>query len=95
MPDSKRRTHAHVPGGFGLHRARDRCSEVWSSALNGVRLALGAAQADKAILQAQFAFAVNTTMPAAARQTIATVNTLYGSKAASKATSAFHARGLA
>ena len=72
-----------------------RDGEIWSSALNGVRLALGAAQADKAILQAQFAFAVNTTMPAAARQTIATVNTLYGSKAASKATSAFHARGLA
>jgi len=69
--------------------------EIWSSALNGVRTALGAAKADRAIVQAQFGFAVDTTMPAAARQTISTVQALYGAKAAAAATAAFHARGLA
>ena len=69
--------------------------EIWSSALNGVRMALGATRADTAIVKAQFGFAVDTTMPAAAATTIATVRALYGASAASAATAAFHARGLA
>jgi len=69
--------------------------EIWSSALNGLRNALGAAQADTAIIRAQFSFAADISMPAAAQTTIATVRALYGAKAASSATAAFHARGLA
>jgi hypothetical protein len=68
--------------------------EIWSSALNGLRTALGATRADTAIVKAQFSFPVDVSMPAAAR-TIATVSALYGAKAASAATAAFHARGLA
>ncbi len=69
--------------------------EIWSSALNGVRTALGATRADTAIVKAQFGFAVDTTMPAAAATTIATVRALYGNSATAAATAAFHARGLA
>jgi hypothetical protein len=69
--------------------------EIWSSALNGIRTALGATHADTAIVRAQFGFAPDTTMPAAAQTTIATVKTLYGAREASAATAAFHARGLA
>jgi hypothetical protein len=69
--------------------------EIWSSALNGMRNALGATKADTAIIKAQFSFTVDISMPQAARLTIATVQALYGSKAASAATAAFRARGLA
>ncbi|MCU1593207.1 MAG: Bacillolysin [Frankiales bacterium] len=69
--------------------------EIWSSALNGMRTALGPTKADTAIIRAQFSFAVDTTMPAAAQVTIATVKALYGSQAAPSAKAAFHARGLA
>jgi len=47
--------------------------EIWSSALNGVRTTLGATRADTAIVKAQFAFAADTTMPAAGATVIATV----------------------
>ncbi len=66
--------------------------ETWSSALNGVRTTLGATRADTAIVRAQFAFAADTTMPAAGATVIATVRKLY---TASAATAAFRARGLA
>jgi hypothetical protein len=69
--------------------------EIWSSALNGIRSALGATKADTAVIRAQFSFAPDTTMPAAAQTTLATVRSLYGNAAASAATAAFHARGLA
>ena len=69
--------------------------EIWSSALNSLRLALGSTKADTAIVQAQFGFAINTSMPAAASTTIATVTQLYGAKAGASATAAFRARGLA
>ena len=69
--------------------------EIWSSALNGLRNALGATRADTAIVKAQFSFTVDITMPAAARVTIATVQSLYGTSAARAAQAAFAARGLA
>jgi hypothetical protein len=69
--------------------------EIWSASLNAIRTALGATKADTAIVQAQFGFAPDTTMPAAARTTIATVQVRYGSKAATAATAAFRAHGLA
>ncbi len=72
-----------------------RDGQIWSSALNGMRNALGATKADTAVIGAQFSFTPDITMPAAARVTIATVRALYGASAASAATTAFHARGLA
>ncbi|MGB8652425.1 MAG: M36 family metallopeptidase, partial [Mycobacteriales bacterium] len=69
--------------------------EIWSSALNGLRNALGATKADTSIIKAQFSFAPDTTMPAAATTTIATVRALYGNAAGNAATQVFHARGLA
>ena len=69
--------------------------EIWSSALNGMRTALGATKADTAVIRSQFSFTPDISMPAAARVTIDTVRALYGAKAAADATTAFHARGLA
>ena len=47
------------------------------------------------IVQAQFAFAPDTTMRAAAATTIATVRALCGRTQAAAATASFHAHGLA
>ncbi|MCW2779501.1 MAG: peptidase thermolysin, partial [Frankiales bacterium] len=69
--------------------------EIWSSALYGVRTRIGATHADTAIVRAQYSFAPDTTMRAAAATTIATVKALYGTKEAGLATQAFAARGLA
>ena len=69
--------------------------EIWSSALYGVRTRLGAVKADTAIVRAQYAFAPDTTMRAAAATTIATVRRLYGAQDAALATQSFAERGLA
>ena len=69
--------------------------EIWSSALNAMRIALGNTKADTAVIQAKFGFTAGISMPAAARTTIATVTELYGPKAGTSAKAAFHARGLA
>ena len=45
------------------------------------------------ILEAQFGFAPDTTMPAAAKATVAAAQTLYGCAAAAAVTAAFQARG--
>jgi Zn-dependent metalloprotease len=50
--------------------------------------------ADTIVLQAQFDFAPDTTMPAAAHATVAAAQALYGSAAATAVTAAFHARGI-
>jgi zinc metalloprotease ZmpB len=66
--------------------------EIWSRALWDIRQALGARIADTIIVRAQFRFSADTSMPAAAAQTIATA-ARYGQGAAVRA--AFAARGLA
>jgi hypothetical protein len=68
--------------------------EIWSRALWDIRNALGSAQANAIIIRAQFGFAVDTSMPAAAAKTIATAG-LYGAKAQKAVKTAFAARGLA
>jgi zinc metalloprotease ZmpB len=68
--------------------------EIWSRALWDIRNALGATLADTIIIRAQFGFAADTTMPAAAAQTIDTAG-LYGAAAQSAVRAAFVARGLA
>ena len=55
---------------------------------------LGPKLADTIIIRAQFGFAANTTMRAAAAATIATAG-LYGTPAKRAVTAAFAARGLA
>ncbi|MDQ1695370.1 MAG: zinc metalloprotease ZmpB [Frankiaceae bacterium] len=69
--------------------------EIWSSALWSIRKALGPAKADTVIIDAQFGFAADTTMRAAAATTIATAQRLYGNAAAKAVSNAFKARGLA
>jgi hypothetical protein len=68
--------------------------EIWSRALWDIRGALGPKLADTIIIRAQFDFAVDTSMPAAAAATIRTAG-LYGSSARQAVTAAFAARGLA
>jgi len=68
--------------------------EIWSRALWDIRNALGARLADTIIIRAQFDFAANTSMPAAAAATIKTAG-LYGKSAQKAVTAAFAARGLA
>jgi hypothetical protein len=68
--------------------------EIWSRALWDIRNALGASLADTIIIRAQFGFAPDTTMRAAAAKTIATAG-LYGAKAQKAVKGAFAARGLA
>jgi len=50
--------------------------------------------ADTLILEAQFAFAPDTTMPAAAEATVAAALDLYGSGAATTVREAFKERGI-
>jgi hypothetical protein len=68
--------------------------EIWSRALWDIRTVLGPKLADTIIIRAQFGFAANTTMRAAAAATIATAG-LYGTPAKRAVTAAFAARGLA
>jgi len=68
--------------------------EIWSGALWDIRQALGARLADTIIIRAQFRFTPAISMPAAARETIATA-ALYGKPAQKAVTAAFAARGLA
>ena len=66
---------------------------IWSRALWDIRNALGHTLADTIILEAQFDFVPDTSMPAAARATLATAQE-FGSKAATAVRRAFEARGL-
>jgi zinc metalloprotease ZmpB len=68
--------------------------QIWSRALWDIRERLGHAKADTIILNAHFGFAPDTTMPAAARVTVATAQTLYGTRAAKIVQAAFEARGI-
>jgi Fungalysin metallopeptidase (M36) len=68
--------------------------EIWSRALWDIRTALGPKLADTIIIRAQFGFAADTTMRAAAAATIATAG-MYGTPAKNAVTAAFAARGLA
>src|SRR5512147_61205 len=52
--------------------------QIWSRALWDIRNALGNVMADTIILEAQFDFAPDTSMPAAAQATVDTAEALYG-----------------
>jgi hypothetical protein len=68
--------------------------EIWSRALWDIRAALGDTRASTLIVEAQFAFAVDTTFAAAAQATVNAAQRLYGTSAAQATRAAFAARGL-
>ena len=68
--------------------------QIWSRALWDIRGSLGHTQADTIILEAQFSFAPDTSMPAAATATVDTAEQLYGPAAANAVRAAFQARGI-
>jgi zinc metalloprotease ZmpB len=68
--------------------------QIWSRALWDIRNALGNIKADTIILEAQFQFAPDTTMPAAAQATVDAAKSLYGNSAANAVRAAFQARGI-
>jgi zinc metalloprotease ZmpB len=71
-----------------------RDGQVWSHALWNIRTALGNVRADTIILEAQFSFAPDTTMPAAAEVTVATARALYGNGVANAVQAAFEDRDI-
>jgi Zn-dependent metalloprotease len=68
--------------------------QIWSRALWDIRASLGHDRADTIILEAQFAFAPDTTMPAAAMATVAAAGRLYNPGVAGVVRRAFEARGI-
>ncbi len=82
----------HYPGDLNGRVHHD--GQIWSRALWDIRNALGHEVADTIILEAQFSFAPDTSMPAAAQATVEAAETLYGTGAANAALAAFQARGI-
>jgi hypothetical protein len=68
--------------------------QIWSRALWDIRNKLGHVKADTIILQAQFSFAPDTSMPAAAQATVDTAAVLYNSGVANQVRQAFVDRGI-
>ncbi len=68
--------------------------QIWSRALWDIRNALGHVQADTIILQAQFQFAPDTSMLAAAQATVNAAQSLYGNGVANAVRAAFQSRGI-
>ncbi|MES9609122.1 M4 family metallopeptidase [Actinomadura sp. NPDC000929] len=68
--------------------------EIWSRALWDIRRSLGDTKASTLIVEAQFAFAPDTSFKAAAEATVAAAQRLYGAAAARSAREAFAARGI-
>jgi hypothetical protein len=68
--------------------------QIWSRALWDIRGALGNVKADTIILEAQFSFAADSSMPDAAQVTVATAGRLYGNREARAVTRAFQSRGI-
>jgi hypothetical protein len=71
-----------------------RDGEIWSAALWDIRSALGDRTATTLIVEAQFAFATDTSFHDAAQDTVAAADRLYGHGTANKVRAAFTARGF-
>lgn len=71
-----------------------RNGQIWSRALWDIRNALGNVKADTIILEAQFQFAPDTSMPAAAQATVDAAQSLYGAAEANAVLAAFQDRGI-
>jgi hypothetical protein len=68
--------------------------EIWSRALWDIRERLGDTKASTLIIDAQFAFAPDTSFRAAAQATVAAAQRLYGTQAAQATQAAFADRGI-
>lgn len=68
--------------------------EIWSRALWDIRQALGDGKAGTLIVEAQFAFAPDTSFRSAAEATVAAAQRLYGAEAAQATRKAFADRGI-
>jgi len=82
----------HYPGDLSGEVHHD--GRIWSRALWDIRNALGNVKADTLILEAQFSFAPDTSMPAAAQATVDAAQSLYGNHVADIVRAAFQARGI-
>lgn len=71
-----------------------RDGQIWSRALWDIRGKLGSGMADTLILEAQFAFAPDTSMPAAAQHTVNAAQRLYGDRVARIVRGVFGERGI-
>ena len=85
-------TNLHYPEDLNGRVHHD--GQIWSRALWDIRNALGPQTADTIILEAQFAFAPDTSMPAAAQATVDAALRLYGQREAKVVRRAFVDRGI-
>ena len=85
-------TNLHYPEDLNGRVHHD--GQIWSRALWDIRNALGARTADMIILEAQFDFAPDTSMPAAAQATVDAALRLYGQREAKVVRRAFVDRGI-
>jgi len=94
LPHCLRRvdTDLHYPEDLNGRVHHD--GQIWSRALWDIRNALGHLTADTIVLEAQFDFAPDTTMPAAAQATVNAAQRLYGKRAAQIVLAAFQERGI-
>jgi len=94
LPHCLRRvdTNLHYPENLNGEVHHD--GQIWSRALWDIRNALGHVKADTIILEAQFQFAPDTSMAAAAQVTVNAATSLYGSAEANAVRAAFQARGI-
>lgn len=93
-PHCLRRVDSNLHYPEDLNGAVHHDGKIWSRALWDIRNALGNVTADTIILDAQFSFAPDTSMPAAAQATVDTALELYGKATAKKVLAAFQARGI-
>lgn len=85
-------TNLHYPEDLNGRVHHD--GQIWSRALWDIRNSLGNVKADTIILEAQFDFAPDTSMPAAAQATVAAAQRLYNKHTADIVKAAFVARGI-
>jgi hypothetical protein len=85
-------TNLHYPEDLNGRVHHD--GQIWSRALWDIRNALGHVRADTIILEAQFSFPNDASMPIAAEEVVKAAQTLYGPGAAHAVRAAFEARGI-
>jgi Zn-dependent metalloprotease len=85
-------TNLHYPADLNGRVHHD--GQIWSRALWDIRNALGHVKADTIILEAQFSFAPDTSMPAAAKVTVDAAEALYNHATAMTVRKAFVDRGI-
>jgi len=94
MPHCLRRVDTDLQYPEDLNGSVHHDGMIWSRALWDIRQALGNVKADTIILEAQFNFTPDTTMPAAAQATVKAAQDLYGKREANRVLAAFQARGI-